>query len=85
MPGDTGRALIFNQYIDCTQAGQIPAARHSAAQPWHTIAYSISETAFTIQFDGYQPAPIPYLDFAWLSRKPRVLVLKRRGSVYQRA
>jgi len=60
MPGATGRALISNQYIDCTQAGQIPAAPLGPS----TIAYSISETAFTIQFGGYQPMPIPYLDFA---------------------
>lgn len=62
MPGATGRALISNQYIDCTQAGQIPAATRQLGPS--TIAYSISETAFTIQFGGYQPAPIPYLGFA---------------------
>jgi len=50
-----------------------------------TIAYSISETAFTIQFGGYQPAPIRYLDFAWLPRKQRALVLKEEGTVYRRA
>jgi len=38
--------------------------RHSAARQPGTIAYSISETAFTIQFGGYQPVPILYLDFA---------------------
>nr|KAF7410603.1 hypothetical protein H0235_013210 [Vespula pensylvanica] len=32
-----------------------------------TIAYSISETVFTIQFAAYQPPPIRYLDFTWLS------------------
>lgn len=60
--GVTGRALISNQYIDCTQAGQIPAATRQLGPS--TIAYSISETAFTIQFGGYQLAPIPYLGFA---------------------
>lgn len=38
-----------------------------------TIAYSISEAAFTIQFGSYQPPPIPYLDFAPLSRNRRSL------------
>lgn len=66
MPGATGWALISNQYIDCTQPGQIPGfARRLGSD---TIAYSISEAAFTIQFGSYQPPPIPYLDFAWLSR-----------------
>lgn len=66
MPGATEWALISNQYIDCTQPGQIPGfARRLGSD---TIAYSISEAAFTIQFGSYQPPPILYLDFAWLSR-----------------
>lgn len=77
MPGATGRALISNQYIDCTQAGQIPAATRQSLGPG-TIAYSISETAFTIQFGGYQPAPILYLDFAWSSRNHRVYSRRKK-------